>query len=114
MRHPIAALACIMTAGAVVCAACVWVGEANNQSRDAARVCGSVVAARVASQLRGEPVFLTLDHAREGHDLTVVISGGTRAGPGSPEALIGRRICASGRVRRFLGEPRMLADSLTK
>jgi hypothetical protein len=116
MRNRIAVLALIVVAAAsaAVYAASVRALGTESQSLGASIYCGSAVSARHAVQLRGEPVFLTLDRSYGDQDLTVVMLGENRARFGSPESLIGRRICVSGRLRSFFGKPRLLLDSLTE
>ena len=113
-RIAVLALIVVMAASAAVYAASVSAPGIESQSPDASSFCGNVVSAEHAVQLRGEPVLLTLGHAYEHQDLTVVMLGENRAGFGPPEALIGRRICVTGRLRHFFGKPRMLLDSLTE
>lgn len=86
------------------------IGKPNSET---VTVCGNVVSARKAIDLRGEPTFLTLGKAYAGQDLTVVILGENRAGFDAPEALIGRRLCVSGVVRSFFGTPRMLLTAVS-
>jgi hypothetical protein len=113
-RIAVLALIVAVAASAAVYAASVSALGTESQSSGASSFCGSVVSARHAVELRGEPVFLTLGHADGDQDLTVVMLAENRARFGSPEALIGRRICVSGRVQSFFGKPRMLPDTLTE
>ncbi len=101
-----------LTASVAVCAASVR--PFGSGGLGARSVCGSVVSARNAADFRGEPVFLTLDRAYEDQDLTVVMLDESRTSFGSPEAMVGRRICVSGRVQSFFGKPRMRLDSLAE
>ena len=113
-RIAVLALIVAVAASAAAYAASVRAFGTESQSPGVSSFCGSVVSAEHAVQLRGEPVFLTLDHAYGDQDLTVVMVGEDQARFGSPEALIGRRICVSGRLRSFFGKPRMFPDTLTE
>jgi hypothetical protein len=108
----IAALALIVATSAGVYTAIAHGDE--RQGRDAASLCGTVIAARDALELRGKPVFLTLGRADDGQDLTAVMLGENGARFRSLAGLIGRRICVTGRVRSFFGKPRMLVDVATE
>jgi hypothetical protein len=112
MKYRIAVLAAILTASVAVAAASVRPFGISSQNRGASSVCGNVVSARHAADLRGEPVFLTLGATDGEAELTVVMLEENRAGFGPPEAMVGRHICVSGRIQSFFGKPRMLLDSL--
>lgn len=107
-------LALVASASVGVYAAVAVPQAVTSRSGGDATVCGSVVSARQDVQFRGEPVLLTLGHAYDGRDLTVVILGEDRAKVRAPAALIGRRVCASGPLRNFLGAPRMVPAALVE
>lgn len=100
-----------IAASAAVCTALIRTHAVGGTPGNRTTICGSIVSARSAIELRDDPVFLTLGHAYAGRDLTVVAVGRNRARFAVPAALIGHRICVFGRMLRFLGQPRLLLDA---
>ena len=111
MSSVIVGLTVAVIASTAVYAAFIRAGHGGSHKRDAVVACGSVLSARKAVQLRGEPEFLTLGRAYADKDLTIVLLGDRRASFGMPEELVGHWLCVSGYVRNFLGEPRMILGS---
>jgi hypothetical protein len=106
MRKQITALALIVATSAGVYTAIAH--GAKRQGRDAASLCGTVISARDALELRGKPFFITLGGADDGQDMTAVMLGENGARFRSLAGPIGRRICVTGRVLSFFGKPRIL------
>jgi hypothetical protein len=89
-------------------AASVAPGEASNHVGETATVCGTVASADYAARSRGQPTFLNLDKAYPNHVFTAVIWGTDRAKFGTPEALLGKQVCATGVIKIFRGKPEII------
>lgn len=83
--------------------------DASEHIGKTATVCGKVASSRYAERVNGQPTFLNLDEPHPRHIFTVVIWGRHRAAFGSPETLLGKSICVTGRVSEFKGKPQIQA-----
>jgi hypothetical protein len=75
-----------------------------------ATVCGLVASTSYAIQSLGRPTFLNLDRPYPKQPFTVVIWGEDRSSfsPPPEKAYSGKKICVSGPVSAFRGEPRIV------
>ncbi len=75
-----------------------------------ATVCGRVASATYASRTRGEPTFINLDRPYPNQIFTAVIWGDNRSkfSPPPESAYSGKRICVTGRVSNFKGQPEII------
>jgi hypothetical protein len=73
-------------------------------------VCGLVASTSYALQSLGRPTFLNLDRPYPKQPFTVVIWGEDRSSfsPPPEKAYSGKKICVSGPVSAFRGEPRIV------
>lgn len=86
--------------------------EAKDHVGETATVCGVVASARYAASSKGQPTFLNLETPYPKQIFTVLIWGNDRQKFGQPEAEFnGKRICVTGKVSQYRGEPEIIADN---
>ena len=84
--------------------------QAASHVGETATVCGTVASANYATRIKGQPTFLNLDQPYPRQLFTVVIWGSDRTKFGTPEVqLIGKRLCATGKVESYKGKPEIVA-----
>jgi len=89
--------------------------DAASHVGETATVCGKVVSADYASRVKGQPTFLNFDAAYPHQVFTIVIWGDDRAKFGTPEtSLMGKRVCATGKIRLFHDVPEMVVGDPAK
>ncbi len=75
-----------------------------------ATVCGTVVDAKFANNVKGQPTFLNFGRAHPNEIFTVLIWGINRAKFASPESrLVGKRVCVTGLIQLYRGKPEIIA-----
>jgi DNA/RNA endonuclease YhcR with UshA esterase domain len=83
--------------------------EAASHAGETATVCGIVASAHYARRARSQPTFLDLGKAYPNQNFTAVIFGSDRAKFGTAEtALVAKRICVTGKIRRYRGRPEII------
>ena len=77
-----------------------------------ATVCGQVASANFAARSRGRPTFLNLDRPYPNQIFTVVIWGQNRAkfSPAPESAYRAKRICVSGTISSYRGQPQIVVS----
>ena len=105
-------LACLFVAGQVSAADRISTSEARRHIGERATVCGKVVSARYASDLRGQPTFLNLDKPYPDQIFTVVIWGEHRDKFSDPPERLYRdkRLCVTGEITSFGDVPQIVVD----
>jgi hypothetical protein len=84
--------------------------QAASHVGETATVCGTVASANYATRTKGQPTFLNLDQPYPRQVFTVVIWGTDRPKFGTPEVqLIGKRLCATGKIEAYKGKPEIVA-----
>ena len=72
-------------------------------------VCGQVVGAKYAAQVRGGPTFLDFGKPYPNTTFTALIFDGDRAKFGTPEKTAqGKRFCVTGTVQLYEGKPQII------
>lgn len=106
----LATVAVVFAAGSFpVSAATVSPEEAAHHLGQKATVCGVVASAHYAARSRAQPTFLNLGKPYPDEIFTAVIFGSNRAKFGTPETTLrGKRICVTGTIRRYRGEPEII------
>jgi hypothetical protein len=85
--------------------------EARNHVGETATVCGTVASAHFSAKSRTQPTFLNFAKPYPNAPFSAVIFGADRAKFGTPEmALNGKRICVSGTIRLYQGNPEIVLD----
>lgn len=75
-----------------------------------ATVCGTAVNVYFARNSNGQPTFIDFGAPHPDEDFTVVIFGDDRpAFNPPPEAWMGRKICVTGRIKSYHGNPEIVA-----
>ena len=96
----------------IVFAASLTPEQASQHMGQTATVCGTVASANYAARSRGQPTFLNLDQPYPHAIFTAVIWGENRAVFGQPErTLLGKRVCVTGAIQLYKGEPEMILQS---
>jgi len=86
--------------------------EAAQHIGQTATVCGMVASAHYAARSRGRPTFLNLDKPYPNQIFTAVIWGENRSAFGTPETtLLTKRICITGKIETYRGEPEIILRS---
>lgn len=84
--------------------------DAKNHIGENATVCGKVTSERTATSSRGDPTFINLDAAYPNQVFTILIWGDDRKSVGElPRE--GSRVCASGVITDYHGEPEIVVKS---
>lgn len=74
-----------------------------------ATVCGVVASAKYAARSRTQPTLLDMGQPYPNETFTAVIFGSDRTKFGEPEtALLGKRVCVTGKVQNYQGKPEMI------
>jgi DNA/RNA endonuclease YhcR with UshA esterase domain len=108
-------LLAVVTNSVAVVTACrverITAAQAKDYIGKVATVCGVVASARYAEKVKGSPTFLNLDKPYPTQIFTIVIWGSDRPKFGQPEvSLKGKRICVSGKIREYKGEPEVIVS----
>jgi hypothetical protein len=83
--------------------------QAASHAGETATVCGIVASAHYARRARSPPTFLDLGKAYPNQVFTAVIFGPDRSKFGNPDtALRNKRICVTGKIRRYRGKPKII------
>jgi len=78
-------------------------------------VCGLVASTNYAVRSKGQPTYLNLERPYPNQAFTVLIWGTERRKFGEPEnALLGKRICATGTIKAYRGKPEIVATEPTQ
>ncbi len=78
-------------------------------------ICGTVASAHYALRSRGKPTFLNLDKPYPNQIFTAVIWGSDRGKFKEPlEALSGKEICVTGKIKSFRGRPEIIVREPTQ
>lgn len=82
--------------------------QAKDHIGEHATVCGTVESAKFLHSTAGQPTFLNFGAPFPRHKFTVVIWGRHRKKFGRPERdLLGKQVCATGRIRDYRGRAEM-------
>jgi hypothetical protein len=79
--------------------------EAKDHVGERATVCGEVVTATFARRSRNTPTFLNLDKPYPDHIFTIIVWRRDATN------LLGRRVCATGRIALYRGRPQISSPS---
>ena len=110
-RHVMTLLLVALTALSASGEQTLAANEARQHIGEQATVCGVVASARYAARTRGEPTFLNLDKPYPTQIFTILIWGENRSKFGAPEdKYLNRRVCVSGLLREYRGEPETIAS----
>ena len=83
--------------------------EAAKHAGETATVCGVVVGAKYAEQIRGGLTFIDFGKPYPDATFTAVIFAGDRAKFGTPErGLAGKQVCVTGKIEMFRGKPQIV------
>jgi DNA/RNA endonuclease YhcR with UshA esterase domain len=89
--------------------------EAAKHVGETVTVCGQVVGAKYAAQVRGGPTFLDFGKPYPNTTFTALIFGGDRAKFGTPEKTAqGKRVCVTGKVQLYEGKPQIILTDPTQ
>lgn len=90
----------------------ITAAEAKDRIGERATVCGNVASSRFASKSKGQPTFLNLEKSYPNKVFTVVIWGEDRSKFDKPESKYqDHKICVSGKITNYQGEPEIVASS---
>jgi DNA/RNA endonuclease YhcR with UshA esterase domain len=85
--------------------------EAKDHVGQKATVCGEVASAHYAERTKGQPTFINLDEPYPHQIFTALIWGSDRSKFGTPEtALLGKKICVTGTIMTYRGEPEVVVS----
>lgn len=107
-------LGVIVFAAVIVCAAgaqshAIPAREAKDHIGESGTVCGKVVGIHYAARSKGQPTFLNFDEPYPREDFTVVVWGSDRDKFGDLSAHQDKRVCVTGKITSFRGEPEIVA-----